>query len=106
MFPTLEVVYERNSRGLHMAPLDLQLSQATEFILHPTQKDAILPPFVILDGLGENVAKSIVEARSQRAFFSKEDVQKRTLINTTQLNRFDDLGLLNDLDDNNQMSLF
>lgn len=106
LVPTLEVIYEMNSRGLHMAPLDLNLSQATEFILHPTQKDAILPPFIILDGLGENVAKSIVEARSQRAFFSKEDVQKRTLINTTQLNRFDDLGLLSALDDNNQMSLF
>lgn len=106
LVPTLEVAYEMNSRGLRLAPLDLNLSQATEFILHPSQPDALIPPFVILDGLGENVAKSIVEARKERAFFSKEDVQKRTLVNNTQLNRMDELGLLAALDDNNQMSLF
>jgi DNA polymerase III subunit alpha, Gram-positive type len=106
LVPTLEVIYEMNSRGLRMAPLDLNLSQATEFILHPSLPDAILPPFIILDGLGENVAKSIVEARSTRAFFSKEDVQKRSLINSTQLSKFEELGLLSALDDNNQMSLF
>lgn len=106
LVPTLEVIYEMNSRGLHLAPLDLNMSLATEFTIHPTQPDSLIPPFIILDGLGENVARSIVEARQERAFFSKEDLQKRTLLNTTQLNRFDELGLLGNLDDNNQMSLF
>ena len=106
LISTLEAVYEMNSRGYKIAPLDLLLSHATEFILHPDDPTALIPPFVILDGLGENVAKSIIEARQIKAFISKEDLQKRTLINNTQINRFEDLGLLDGLDDKNQMSLF
>jgi len=106
LISTLEAVYEMNSRGYKLAPLDLMLSHATEFTLHPTDPTAIIPPFIVLDGLGENVAKSIVEQREIKPFISKEDLQKRTLINNTQLNRFEELGLTESLDDKNQMSLF
>ena len=86
--------------------MDLELSQASEFIIHPQDPTSLIPPFIILDGLGENVAKSIVEARQSKPFISKEDLQKRTLINNTQINRFVELGLLENLDDKNQMSFF
>lgn len=103
---TLEAVLEMMSRGYHFAPLDLSLSLATEYRIHPQNDKALIPPFTILDGLGENVAKSIVEARDQRHFISKEDLQQRTLINTTQIKNFEKFGLLETLDDANQMALF
>ncbi len=103
---TLEATYEMNSRGFKIAPLDLNLSCANEFILHPSDPSLLVPPFIILDGLGGNVAKSIVEQRLIKPFISKEDLQKRTLINNTQIKRFEELGLLESLDDKNQMSFF
>jgi DNA polymerase-3 subunit alpha (Gram-positive type) len=103
---TLEAVYEMNCRGYKIAPLDLNLSHASDFILHPEDPMSLIPPFIILDGLGSNVAKSIVEQRQIKPFISKEDLQKRSQINNTQINRFEELGLLESLDDKNQMSFF
>lgn len=103
---TLEVVLEMMSRGYHFEPLDLALSLATEYRIHPEDKSALIPPFSILDGLGENVAKSIIEAREVRSFISKEDLQQRTLINNTHMKNFERLGLLSVLDEENQMALF
>lgn len=106
LIQALEVAYEMTSRGFGFSELDLNASQATEYILDPNQTLNLIPPFSILDGLGENVAKSIVDARLNGPFLSKEDLQARTLINTTQLKKFEQLGLLAHLDDQNQMALF
>lgn len=102
----LEVAYEMASRGLGFSDLDLMQSLASEYRIHPDHPNLLIPPFTILDGLGENVANSIVEARIAGPFLSKEDLQSRTLINNTQLKKFEQLGLLGHLDDQNQMSLF
>lgn len=103
---SLEVAYEMLVRGYHFAKLDLNLSLATEYRLHPTDHKALIPPFSILDGLGENVAKSVIEAREHKAFLSKEDLQTRTGLNNTHLKQFERIGILEHLDDENQLSLF
>ena len=59
-----------------------------------------------MDGLGEYVAKSIVQAREKKPFISKEDLVSRTLVNTSVVKKFDAFGLLEHLDEENQMSLF
>jgi DNA polymerase-3 subunit alpha (Gram-positive type) len=56
--------------------------------------------------LGENVARSIVEAREKCFFLSKEDLQSRTQINGTQIRKMEIMGVLDDLQDENQLSLF
>ena len=43
--------------------LDLYRSDATEFII---DGDTLIPPFVAMDGLGENVAKQLVRAREKK----------------------------------------
>lgn len=103
---SLEVAYEMTVRGFYFSKLDLNLSLATEYRLHPSDKKALIPPFSILDGLGGNVANSIIEAREDRVFLSKEDLQNRTLLNNTHLKQFERFGLLHHLDDENQLSLF
>lgn len=103
---SLEVVYEMMSRGYYFSPLQLNVSHATEFILDSKNPKNLIPPFTIVDGLGDNVAKSIVSAREKKAFISKEDLVARTQVNTSVIKKFDAYGLLNHLDDENQMRLF
>jgi len=103
---TLEVAYEMCSRGLSFANINLYESEASEFIVHPEHRNVIIPPFTVLDGLGENVAKSVIEARRKAPFLSKEDLLERTLLNTTQLRKLEVMGVLKGLQEENQMSLF
>lgn len=106
IFDTLEVCYEMVSRGYKMLNIDLYKSLATEFRVNPDNDHEIIPPFKILDGLGDNVAVSIVEQRQVRPFISKEDLLDRTQLSQTLVKKLDDLGVLKGLDDSNQMSLF
>ncbi len=106
IFDTLEVCYEMVSRGYKMTNIDLNRSLATEFLVDPEDHHKIIPPFKILDGLGDNVAESIVSARQEQEFLSKEDLQNRTLLSQTLIKKLDSLGVLNHLDDTNQMTLF
>lgn len=106
IFNTLEVCYEMVSRGYKLTNIDINRSLATEFLVNPDNNHEIIPPFVIIDGLGENVGISIVKARNERGFISKEDLINRTLLSTTLVKKLEALNVLNHLDDSNQMSLF
>ncbi|HZJ87233.1 MAG TPA: PolC-type DNA polymerase III, partial [Erysipelothrix sp.] len=103
---TLEVSLEMNLRGFKILPIDLYLSDATEFIIDPNNEKAIIPPFNVIDGLGDNVARSIVKARKEREFISKQDLISRTALSSTLVKRMDDLGITSDMSDTNQLSLF
>ena len=105
-FDCIEVCYEMVSRGYKMVNIDLYKSLATEFRVNPDNNHEIIPPFIVLDGLGANVAESIVEARNAQDFLSKEDLLNRTLLSNTLCKKLDDLGVLDSLDESNQMSLF
>jgi len=106
IFDTLEVCYEMTSRGYKLTNIDLYRSLATEFTVNPDDHHEIIPPFKVLDGLGDNVAVSIVEARENGEFLSKEDLMDRTQLSTTLCKKLDELGVLKGLDESNQISLF
>lgn len=106
IYDTLEVVYEMVSRGFKISNVDINLSKASEFIVNPNNPKEIVPPFIVLDGLGENVGQSIVEARLQKPFISKEDLMRRTQLSKTLKDKLEKLGCLSHLDDSNQVSLF
>ena len=52
--------------------LDLYRSDATEFLI---DGDTLIPPFVAMDGLGENVAKQLVRAREEENSFQNRTTQ-------------------------------
>ena len=81
-------------------------SEAKEFIVDPDDDNIIIPPFTSIDGLGENVAVTVIEARKQGAFLSKQDLQDRTALNGTLVKKLEALGALGDLQEENQLSLF
>ena len=104
---TLQISLEMLERGYHFENIDLYRSDAKMFVVDHENK-ALIPPFSVIDGLGLNAAQSIVDARSDgRRFLSKEDLLKRaSKLNGTNLADLDKLGVLSDLGDTNQMSLF
>ncbi len=106
VYNCLEVCLELYARGYKIGNIDLYKSEATEFRVEKDNLKVIIPPFITVDGLGENVAKSIVEARKKGEFLSKQDLQGRTLCSHSLLKKLDLLGTLEGLQEENQMSLF
>ena len=102
---TLENALEMTARGYQFGQLDINISDADKFIVDE-EKNEIIPPFITVDGLGLNVAKSIVEAREQRPFLSIEDAIERTQINNTQRDKLIELNAFGNLNEENQLSLF
>ncbi len=106
LISTFESCLEMYARGYRFSNIDMDLSEATDFKVMPGDNKTIIPPFTTVDGLGENVAKSIVEARKKCPFLSKEDILTRTQLSATLLKKLEKLGCLNHLQEENQMSLF
>ncbi len=105
-YSTLELALEMYCRGYHFSNMSINRSDACNFIYDPEDDKSIIPPFTALDGLGANVGKSIVKAREERPFLSKEDLLKRTQLSKSLLDVMNQMGALEGLDDENQMTLF
>ncbi|MBM7636548.1 PolC-type DNA polymerase III [Streptococcus saliviloxodontae] len=103
LFTTLEIVNEMLERGFKFGKLDLYRSDATEFII---DGDTLIPPFIALEGLGENVAKQVVSARAEGEFLSKTELRKRGGLSQTLVEKMDDMGILGNMPEDNQLSLF
>lgn len=105
-YNTLELSLEMVLRGYFFTNIDVMRSSSTEFIVDPTDPNRIIPPFTSIDGLGESVADTVVEARGHGPFLSKEDLQRRTSLSGTLIKKLEAMGVLKDLQEENQMSLF
>lgn len=103
LYTTLEIVNEMWERGFKFGKLDLYRSDATEFII---DGDTLIPPFVAMDGLGENVAKQLVRAREEGEFLSKTELRKRGGLSSTLVEKMDEMGILGNMPEDNQLSLF
>ena len=69
-------------------------------------RNTLIPPFISVPGLGENVAQRIVEAREEGPFLSKEDLNKKAGLSQKVIDYLDELGSLPDLPDKAQLSIF
>lgn len=103
--PLMEIAQELYARGLKIKNVDLKLSDANKWIVDKKEK-ALIPPFAVVEGLGSSAAESIVKARKEHEFVSIEDLKDRTKLNTKTINVLKELGVLDDLDETNQMTLF
>ncbi|MDF9824668.1 DNA polymerase-3 subunit alpha (Gram-positive type) [Breznakia sp. PF5-3] len=106
VYSSLELALEMVLRGYRVQNIDINKSQATRYVIDEDHPNSIIPSFVSVDGLGENVALSIVEARKDHSFISKQDLLNRTLLSSTLVKKLEALGVLNGLQDENQMALF
>ncbi len=104
-YKTLQIAVEMTQRGYKFANIDLYRSDATKFVVDH-EHNCLIPPFITIDGLGENNAKTVVEERLKRPFTSKEDLLRRTKLTSTNVNDLSAMGVLDDLSENDQLSLF
>ena len=106
LWDVFEIALEMIERGYHFNPISLQYSQASKFILDPNDEFGLIPPFSAVDALGEAVAKTVIDARNQAPFLSKEDVIKRTKLNNSHIKTLTKMGVFNGMQERNQLSLF
>ena len=103
LLTVLEIALEMCERGFSFAKPDLYKSDATTFLI---DGNSLIPPFNSIPSLGTNVANSIVEARKDGEFLSKEDLQQRGRVSKTIIEYMDTLGCLEGMPEANQLSLF
>lgn len=99
----LELALEMTARGYTFEKIDLNVSHSDNFIV---SDNGLIPPLRAVEGLGDAVAKAVMEERKIRPFLSKEDLQKRTKMSKSIVERLSGMGVLDTLDDSNQMTLF
>ena len=91
------------ARGFEFTPIDIFKANSRLF---QVVGDKIMPSLNSIDGLGEKAADAIQEAALQGPFLSKDDFRERSKASKTIVEMMDKLGLLGDLPESNQISLF
>lgn len=101
---SLKVCLEAAARGIKFLPVDLNNSPATVWGVR--DDTSIYPPFSAIEGLGDTVAKNIVEEREKSPFLSIENCQKRAKVSGTLIDKMKAMGIFEGMEESNQISLF
>ncbi len=103
MLTVLELANEMVERGFEFKMIDLEKSDARNFVI---EGRSLIAPFRAVPSLGQNVANQIVAAREDQSFLSKEDLAKRGKVSKTVIEYMSENGVLDGMPDENQLSLF
>ena len=99
----MKIVQEMYARGFEFVPIDIFTANSRLFQIVDGK---LMPSLNSIDGLGERAADAIVEAAKDGPFLSKDDFRQRTKVSKTILDLMSELGLLGNLPESNQISLF
>ena len=99
----MRIVQELYARGFDFLPIDLFKVKAKRFQIIDNK---IMPALIAIDGLGETAAESIEIASRKGSYLSKDDFKQRAKIGKTVADLLDSLGILGDMPETNQLSLF
>ncbi|MBE5846470.1 MAG: PolC-type DNA polymerase III [Lachnospiraceae bacterium] len=99
----MRLVQEMYARGFDFMPIDIFRVHSRNFQIIDGK---IMPSLSSIDGMGDKAADAIVEAAKNGPFLSKDDFRQRTKVSQTLIAKMDELGLLGDLPESNQISLF
>ena len=92
----LKIALEMVLRGFTFKQIDINKSDATNFVISDDKKSLYLP-FAALDSLGAAAATTVIEARNVMPFTSIQDVERRTKLNKTQVAKLKVLGAFGNL---------
>ena len=104
LIPTLQLANECMARGIEFLPIDLEKSHFSDFI---PEGEKIRLPFSTLSGVGETAAESIYNAMNTgEKILSVEDLRTRSGISKTVIDTLREFGVLDNLPETNQLTLF
>ena len=99
----MKIVQEMYARGFEFLPLDIFKAHPRNFQI---MDGKIMPSLNSIDGLGEKAADAIAEAAKGGPFLSRDDFRERSKASKSITDLLDSLGILGDLPESNQISLF
>ena len=102
-FQTLQIVNEMMARKIEFHPVDIYKSEAKMF---KVEDGKIRLPFSSLPGVGGAAADSLAETGKHTEYLSIEDMQIKTKVTKAVIETLKDVGVLKDLPESSQMSLF
>ncbi len=99
----MRIVQEMYARGFDFAPIDIFKAHSRHFQIIDGK---LMPALTSIEGMGEKAADAVMEAAKDGPFLSKDDFKERTKVSQTVCDLMSSLGLLGDLPESNQISLF
>lgn len=99
----MKIVQEMYARGFDFVPIDIFTAQSRLFQIVDGK---LMPSLNSIDGLGEKAADAIVEAAKDGPFLSKDDFRDRTKVSKSIIELMSQLGLLGNIPESNQISIF
>ncbi len=99
----MRVVQEMYARGFEFLPLDIYRAKARHFQIIDGK---LMPAIDTIGGMGDKAAEGVEEAAKDGPFLSRDDFRERSKVSKSVVDLMGDLGLLGDLPESNQLSLF
>ena len=103
MLKDMKLVQEMYARGFEFEPIDLYRVAAHKFQIFGNK---LMPALSTIEGMGDKAAGAVVDAALDGPFLSKDDLRERSKASKTVVDLMDDLGILGDIPESNQISLF
>ncbi len=103
VYRDMKIAQEMYARGFEFLPIDIYKSHPDRFQIVDGK---LLPALNTIEGMGDNAAIAVAEAAKDGKFLSKDDFRQRTKATKTVIDLMGDLGLLGDMPESNQLSLF
>ena len=103
VYRDMKIVQEMYARGYEFMPIDVYRAKPDRFQIFDGK---LMPALNTIDGMGDNAAIAVAEAAKDGKFLSKDDFRQRTKATKTVIDLMADLGILEDMPESNQLSLF
>lgn len=102
-YQTLQIINEMLARKIEVLPVDVYKSDAKRFLI---EDGKIRLPFSSIGGVGGSAAENLAECGKNGRYLSIEEMQIKTKVSKTVIETLKNAGVLNDIPETTQMSLF
>lgn len=102
---TLEIVLELYERGYKIGNVDINKSLSSSFIIDK-ENNTLIPPFKVIDGIGESNSNTLIEERKIKLFDNIRDLSSRGKLSDRIIDNLRKLKVLDSFKENDDISLF